>query len=139
MRKSFMLVCSAFLFIANANCQTTADLETRYHHHEVYEVEPGVQMTPKFASDGQVCEMQVEQLRFGKNRVDFSHGLDQAKISAITDQLVPAEERGEKINELTRCTGGCETVSEYSNVFVNVLSHVNTRVLAIKWRYRNCE
>jgi len=138
MTKSFMLVCSAFLFIADANGQTAADLGTKYHHHEVYEVEPGVQMTPKFASDGQVCEMQVEQSHFGKNRVDFSDGLNQAKINAITDQLVPAEERGEKINELVLCTGSCETISEYSNVFVNVLSHVKTRVIAIKWRNRTC-
>src|SRR5690349_19624411 len=103
MTKFFILVWLVFLFIGAANGQTAADLGSKYHHHEVYEVQPGVQMIPKFAPDGQVCEMQVEQTRFVKNGVDFGHGLDQAKISAITNQLVPAEERGEKMKTLLRC------------------------------------
>jgi hypothetical protein len=41
--------------------QSAADLAQKYPHHEVYEVEPGVVMSAKFASSGLVCEMHVEQ------------------------------------------------------------------------------
>jgi hypothetical protein len=129
----------AVLFIAAANGQTATDLANKYHHHEVYEVEPGVQMTPKFAADGQVCEMQVEQAHFGENGADLRDGIDQAKTKAIIDQLVPAEERGKKIDNLVECVGACQTVDEYSKVFVHVFSGGNTRLIEIEWRHRNCE
>ena len=139
MTKPLLPVCLVFLFIAAANGQTSTDLANRYHHHEVYEIQPGVQMTAKFAADGQVCEMQVEQAHFGKNGADLRDGLDQAKINAIIDLLVPKEERGKKITDLEECVGACQTVDEYSNVFVHVFSGGNTRLIAINWRDRNCE
>ena len=139
MTKPFIAVCLFVLFVAAANGQTADDLANRYPHHEVYEVQPGVQMTPKFGPDGQVCEMQVEQAHFGKDGADLREGLDQAKINPIIDQLVPATERGTQINTLEVCVGACQTVDEYSNVFVHVFSGGDTRLIAIKWRYRNCE
>jgi hypothetical protein len=139
MTKPFMAVCLVFLFNAVANAQTAADLAKKYHHQEVYEVQPGVQMTPKFASDGQVCEMQLEQSHFLRNEVDLGDGIDQSKISAIIEQLVPAEERGGKMNTLEECVGICQTEDEYSNIFVKVLSSGNTRLIKIKWRNRNCK
>jgi hypothetical protein len=96
-------------------------------------------MTPKFASDGQVCEMQVEQAHFGKDGADLRDGLDEFKINAIIDQLVPVRERGKKINTTSECVGVCQTVDEYSKVFVHVFSGGSTRLVAIKWRNRNCE
>jgi hypothetical protein len=44
-------------FLTGAAAQTAQELADRYTHHEVYEVQPGVQMTAKFASNGLVCEM----------------------------------------------------------------------------------
>jgi hypothetical protein len=43
--------------------------------HEVYEVEPGVVMSAKFASSGLVCEMRVEQTHFDKDIVDLRTGI----------------------------------------------------------------
>lgn len=48
MKKTLAVSTSMFLFMAAANGQTAADLAKKYQHHEVYEVKPGVQMTPKF-------------------------------------------------------------------------------------------
>lgn len=139
MTKLFIGACLIVLFIAGANGQTSADLANKYHHHEVYEVQPGVQMTANFAADGQVCEMQVEQAHFGKNGADLRDGIDEAQISALIDQLVPAKERGKKMRGLEQCVGACDSVDEYSNVFVHVFSGGKTRLIEIEWRNRNCK
>jgi hypothetical protein len=103
MTKILAAATSMFLFIAAANGQTAADLAKKYHHHEVYEVEPGVQMTPKFDSSGAVCEMQVEQAHFVKDGVDVSHGVDERQVYPIIDELVPVSERGTKLNTFDEC------------------------------------
>ncbi len=66
------LVAALTLFLASGvSAQTASDLAAKYEHHEVYEVQPGVQMTAKFAANGSVCEMKVEQEHFLKGEVDY--------------------------------------------------------------------
>jgi hypothetical protein len=55
MFKLLMAICVTLTFAALASAQTASELADRYEHHEVYEVQPGVQMTAKFASNGLVC------------------------------------------------------------------------------------
>jgi hypothetical protein len=141
MTKIFAAATSMFLFIAAANGQTAADLAKKYRHYELYEVEPGVQMTPKFDSSGVVCEMQVEQAYFGRDDLDLlylGHGIDESKVFSIIDQLVPASERGTKLNTLYECMGICQTTYQYSNVTIMVVSGGDTRLVRIKWRNRTC-
>lgn len=127
------------LFTAAANGQTAADLAKKYQHHEVYEVTPGVQMTPKFDSSGAVCEMQVEQTHFVKDGVDVSHGIDERQVYPIIDQLVPLSERGTKLNTFDECVSICQTTHQYSNVAITIVSGGDTRLVRIKWRNRGCE
>jgi len=89
---------SIFLLVAAVNGQTASDLAKKYRHRDVYDVQPGVQMTPKFDSSGVVCEMQVEQAHFGTNGAELYDGLDERKIYSIVDQLVRVSERGLKLN-----------------------------------------
>jgi len=139
MMKIFSAAISIFLFITAVNGQTAADLAKKYHHREVYEVQPGVQMTPQFDSSGVVCEMQVEQAHFGANGAEFSDGIDERKIYPIIDQLVPVPERGLKLNTIEECGGICQTTREYENVTIKILSVGHTRLVTIKWRNRSCE
>jgi hypothetical protein len=139
MTKILAAATSMFLFIAAANGQTAADLAKKYHHHEVYEVKPGVQMTPKFDSSGAVCEMQVEQAHFVKDGVDVSHGIDERQVYPIIDELVPVSERGTKLNTFDECVGVCQTTYQYSNVAIAIVSAGDTRLVRIKWRNRSCE
>jgi hypothetical protein len=46
---------------ATASGQNSGDLDARFHVVISYEVRPGIVMTPKYASDGQVCEMVIEK------------------------------------------------------------------------------
>jgi hypothetical protein len=126
------------LFMAAANAQTAADLAEKYRHHEVYEVQPGVHMAPKFDSNSMVCEMRVEPTHFRDNAVDFAEGIDEHRIHAVIDQLVPVTERGVNIGTSEDCAGVCMTTHEYSKVLVKTFSGGDTRLIIIKWRNRSC-
>jgi len=127
-----------FLFIAAAAGQTAADLAKKYRHYEVYELKPGVQMTPKFDSSGIVCEMQVEQAHFLTGGIAFSPRIDERNAFTIIDGLVPPAERGAKLNESEECMGICQTTYQYSNVAISMVSDGDTRLIRIKWRNRSC-
>jgi hypothetical protein len=141
------LVAVLSLILASAvSAQTALDLAAKYAHHEVYEVQPGVQMTAKFAANGSVCEMKVEQERFLKDGVDMRPGIDRDQIDRLVDILVPASERGAKDKEHPGMSIGTGQVSEtmwrYANVDVHVLSTISeyseTSAFTITWRHRKC-
>jgi hypothetical protein len=138
MTKELVSALLAFLLIGVANGQTASDLASKYQHHEVYEVQPGVQMTPKFDSDGLVCQMQIEASHFAANGVGLRDGIDETKIWPIVDQLVPVSERGAKLNTIEECMGVCQMIHEYVNVTIKITSGGSTRLITIKWRNRNC-
>src|SRR5579864_1943027 len=122
MRTSLVAVSSVSLFIAAAGGQTAADLAKKYHHYEVYELKPEVQMTPKLDSSGMVCEMLVEQAHFVTNGIAFSSRIDERNGFSIINDLVPASERGAKLNTLEECMGICQTTYQYSNVAISIVS-----------------
>lgn len=122
MTKICAAATSMLLFIAAAVGQTTADLAKKYHHYEVFEVEPGVQMTARFDPSGSVCEMQVEQTHFVKDVVDLRNGIDARKVFSIIDQLVPASERGTKLDTSYECMSVCQETHQYSNLAIMIVS-----------------
>jgi hypothetical protein len=131
---------------AHANPALTAsELADRYPHHEVYDVQSGVQMAAKFAPNGLVCEMRLEQAHFGTNLINMIPGMDEEHINGLIDQLVPRSERGEEdkkdtSNGLMIGMGQVdESTHSYSNVRVHVLSSNGTTVAYIHWRHRKCE
>jgi hypothetical protein len=141
MFKLLMAICVTLTFAALATAQTASELADRYEHHEVYEVQPGVQMTAKFASDGLVCEMQIEQAHFDKDKADLRKGIDKERVNGLIDQLVPPSKRGEKnpVDNMTLGMGQVlENIDSYSNVTVHVLSSHGTIVVTVTWRYRTC-
>ncbi len=86
----------SLLLGATVSAQTASDLAARYARHEVYEVQPEVQMRAEFAANGLVCKMEVEQEHFSKDGVDMRNGIDRDQVDRVLDQLVPPSERGEK-------------------------------------------
>jgi hypothetical protein len=143
MVKLLMVICGAFS-LATASAQTASELADKYSHHQVYDVQPGVQMTAKVAADGLVCEMRIEQAHFGKDGVDLHNGIDKEHINGLVDELVPHSERGEEdkadsSNGMVIGTGQViESVRSYSNVRVHVLTSHDTTVAYIRWRHRTC-
>ena len=96
-------------------------------------------MIPKFDSSGVVCEMEVEQSHFGTNGEELDDGIDERKVYRVIDQLVPLSERGLQLETSETCAGVCETIREYKNVVINIISGGHTRLIRIKWRNRRCD
>ena len=132
--------------------QSAADLAQKYRRHDVYEVEPGVVLSARFAPNGLVCEMDVEQTHFKNDVVDLRTGLQPDGIGALLDRLVRPSERGDKEDGFSgsmTATGPTMTTTDtYTNVTVHVISSVETHkkivtitgptVLKITWRNRPC-
>jgi hypothetical protein len=151
---SALLLFLFLLLVPSVWSQSAGDLAQKFPHHEVYEVEPGIVMSAKFASTGLVCEMRVEQTHFGKDDVvDVATGIDEDKINTLLDKLVPSSERGERAQDdlggsIVIVGPGMVKTDRYANVDVQtmwgVATHkksVTTRsgaVLEIKWRNRSC-
>jgi len=141
------------LLVPSGLSQSATDLAQKFPHHEIYEVEPGVVMSAKFAANGLVCEMRVEQTHFNKDVVQLWDGLDMDRVNSLLDRLVPPSERGEKeqdeFSRLIAVSGPTMTRTDrYANVVVEVMWGVETHkksvttttgaVLEIKWRNRSC-
>ena len=154
-RYSAALLCLSLLGPSSWG-QTASDLAQKYPHHVVYEVEPGVQMSARFASDGLVCEMRVEQTHFKTDTVALHNGIERDKIDALVDRLVSPSERGERAPDDLRGSmivagGGMEITDRYANVDVTTmwgvesnkkhkrsLTAITGAVIEIKWRNRSC-
>ena len=99
-------------------------------------------MTAKFASNGLVCRMEIEQARFSNKGVDLSNGIDENGMSGLIDQLAPPSERGERTRERDGgdVTGQVlESIVSYSNVTTHQLSSHGTTVITVNWIHRTCE
>jgi hypothetical protein len=146
MLRLLLVVYLALCPVVGVSAQTASELANKYAHHEVYEIQPGVQMMAKFAASGFVCEMQLEQARFGKDGVDMRDGIDKDRINDLLDQLVPPPERGKKDikppSGMVIGTGQVmESIERYANVEIHVLSTISkypTSVAVINWRNRKC-
>jgi hypothetical protein len=142
MSKLLSVLFATLTLLTGASAQTAPELADRYAHHTTYEVLPGVQMTAKFASNGLVCEMQMEQTHFVKDGVDLRNGVEKERIKDLIDQLVPSSERGEKdpTDSIIQGWGaGITEIDSYSNVTVEISSSHGTAVVSVKWRHRSCD
>lgn len=153
MRISFLGLIMLLLLVPAGWGQSASELAQKFPHHEVYEIEPGVVMSAKFASDGLVCEMQVEESHFIKGVVAPQASIDFDKIDALVERLVPASERGEKERDfpsglMSRRGSVMDRTDLYTNIAVDVIWSVkgnkksvlstSSPVVIIKWRHRSC-
>ena len=153
MIRDFRALLFFMLLVPRSWSQSAVDLAQKFPHHEIYEVEPGVVMSAKFAPSGLVCEMNVEQTHFDKDVTQFGTGIELDKISALLDRLVPPSQRGEKeqdeFSRLIAVSGPTmQRTDTYANIVVSVMWSVENHkksvtttsgaVLKIKWRNRSC-
>jgi hypothetical protein len=145
--KKFSLVVLLLLGITvTAAGQTSAELSAKFHPVISYEVRPGIVMTPKYASDGQVCEMVLERRHKTETSINFDVLLSKELIEELVDQLVPKIERGKDLTELLNSTidGGFVTTEyAYENVLIKVYGTTRPQpsgdmVVIITWRKRVC-
>lgn len=83
------LICLLAFVIA-----PSGDRFHQYHAIETYEIQPGVLITPVYAADHDVCEIDIEKRHYSNNNVDLDATMSRELILSLFDELVPTEERG---------------------------------------------
>lgn len=135
----------------------------KYKSVEAYEVRPGILMLPRYAADGQVCEIVLEQLHILPDKVRLGYDLSQKDIDQIFEEIVPDSERGPQpstpLEQVKGLLGGyfsgraMISNNEYQNISIKVYSQVSGDLLdssktpatidqvaaSLKWKNRDCQ
>ena len=131
---------------AVASGQTSADLSSKYRQVTSYELHPTVVMTPKFAADGQVCEMVIERRQSTDKGIVFATFFSEQEVREFVDELAPAADRGRDLTKhLNGIVTGGSIITEYNyeNLLVRVYgvtrpAPAGDRVIIISWPKRGC-
>ncbi|HXX20806.1 MAG TPA: hypothetical protein VEJ46_15485 [Candidatus Acidoferrum sp.] len=149
MSKIVGLACFAMLLLSPAN--SVDGRFAKYRPIEAYEVRPGILMMPSYSGDGQVCEVGLEQRQYSPEMVRLDPSLTREDVDRIFQELVPADERGAKLNELISENGvSITTIEDFQNVSLLIYgqnlstphSHkiVERNVAAVvRWKNRKCQ
>lgn len=146
-----LCVSCALLFLLTASPQNNTFL--KYKAVEAYEVRPGILMFPRYAEDGQVCEVGLERLHYSPEKIVLYSTLYRQDIDAIVDELAPASERGARsggpTDGLVSMMGhGMTAIEQYEHVTVQIhsaltgnleKSTIDPIAAVIMWRDRLCK
>jgi hypothetical protein len=129
---------------------------SRFKRVEAYEVRPGIVALPRYAADGQICEIALEKLHHSAGTIRLDPTLTSTEVDQIADQLVPSDERGPKPKGLLEQGIGSlagksmATSEEYQNISIrtyrpivgtpakNRVSVGNIAAATIEWKHRTC-
>jgi hypothetical protein len=121
---------------------------------EAYEVRPGILAMPRYAEDGQVCEIGLQKRLYIPEGANVSDHLSRDEIEPIFEELVPASERGPELpgfqaHPISEVGNTITTTTEYQNVSLEIVGRVlpskrhevieETMVGIIHWKNRKCQ
>jgi hypothetical protein len=135
------------------------DRFAKYKAVEAYEVRKGVLLMPRYAPDGELCEIGLQRRAYSPESLHPSAAVSRDEINQIFDELVPADERGLRsaeppLDTLITQSGHTMTFStDYENVRLLIAYEVlpnsgkrNTHhveigddVAVIQWKNRKCQ
>jgi hypothetical protein len=104
------------LSVSPAFGQTASDIELRYGKPlSSYSVSEHIWMTADYAVDGQVCQMRLYPKRIAPDTNYLSKKLPFEELTAVLNQLVPRDDRGEKKESFgITATGGGASWTTYA-------------------------
>jgi hypothetical protein len=123
---------------------------SKYKSIEAFEVRPGILMIPKYAQDGQVCEITLETTNVDAPVVNLTPTLPRNTVLELVDELAPVNERGPRTMDFGRdyisqhSGGSVTTFAEWENVAVDIHGRASNRcapgdvVAEIRWKKRTC-
>ncbi len=94
MSKLIGLAFATVLLLPSTN--TARERFTKYKAIEAYETRPGILMMPRYADDGQVCEIGLQKRLYFPEKVSVINDMSRDEIEQTFEELVPASERGSK-------------------------------------------
>jgi hypothetical protein len=127
----------------------------KFNAIEAYEIRPRILMMPTYSADGYVCEIGLEKLHYSPETIRLDSGLSRMEIDEIFDELVPVEQRGERLkgvsgNLITISGQGLTTNIDFENVSIQIYGQilsaarkggttVDEVAAALRWKNRNCK
>lgn len=97
MRNIILISFLILLSIASVCGQTVGDFEKKYGKGNFFEIRPTILMSAKFDSSSQVCEVNLQPLRFSEDVFHPQNNLIGTDIlKEIVDELAPISMRGSK-------------------------------------------
>jgi hypothetical protein len=146
MRKTWIALALVIGASVVIRAQTSEDLSAKYRQIISYEVRPGIVMTPRYAEDGQVCEMIVEKRAKTDEGIIFGSSFSEKEWRDVVDELVAPSERGKDVTEMLNTTvdGGFISADyTYENVKIRVQGVTRPKptpavLITIRWSKRTC-
>jgi hypothetical protein len=146
MNRALLLLSLGLVLALTLRSQSLAELNAKYPVVTSYEVRPGILMTPKYSTDGQVCQMSIERQRGTRSGVMFDSFMSDKLVKEIVDELAPRSERGEPrlgredVFGVVRTGGMTTNMHGYENIDFDVMDGPNReRVVVISWNNRKCK
>ena len=133
---------------------TTHQNFAKYKSIEAYEIRPGILMMPRYAADGQICEIGLEKLHYSPETIQLDSSLSRKEIDQIFDELVPTDERGPQSKDfagtlITESGQSLTTNIDFQNVLIQIYGKtssvrkgevvVDEVIATLKWKNRGCQ
>jgi hypothetical protein len=121
----------------------------RYPRVESYEIRPGILAMPKYAENGEVCQVSIEKLHIQPKGVDLGPStMPRELVLEMIDELAPPSERGKAITQLAGfdyidVINGTTDVAaaNYENVSVQIYGTTTTHgdiAVILDWKGKAC-
>jgi hypothetical protein len=148
MLKSALLVSTLMALLFSVRPQN--DRFSRYKSIETYEIRPGILVMPRYAADGEVCEITMEKHHFDNGKADLNTTIPRETFIQLVDELAPPNERGRQTMDFGReymsaySGHSVTTFAEYENVSIDIVGKASHEcgngdiVAVIKWKKRTC-
>lgn len=121
---------------------------------EAYEIRPGILAMPRYAKNGQVCEIGLQKRLYFPNKVVVDDDLSREEVEKAFEELVPASERGTELpgfqaHPMSQVGNTITTNIDYENVSLEIVGKTipskrhevveETVAAIIHWKGRTCQ
>lgn len=121
----------------------------RYPRVESYEIRPGVLAIPKYAENGEVCQVSIEKLHIQQDGVELGAStMSRELVLEMIDELAPPSERGKAMTQLAGfdyidiINGTADVAAaNYENVSVQIYGSTSAPedvAVILDWKRRAC-
>lgn len=149
MLKPIRFACALILLFPLASVKRGEEF-SKYKRVETYEIRPGILIMPRYADNGQVCEIAIEKSHYAPTTIDMDSTLPREDFIQIVDELVPPGDRGRAAIEFTEdylsLYNGTSvtTFKEYENISIKIYGRalpkggVSDVAATISWKKKEC-
>ena len=129
--------------------QSQRQIEEKYPKVNAYPVRPNILLTARYSTDGRVCEMALQPVRWTGDTV-LLFPLSEEETIRVVEEIVPESERGKRkgglfgVNKLSVFEGhSISTPYIYENITIDFAGTTDKggadMVAVVTWQHRSCE